>query len=180
VPPPPAMGDRYQFFFTSVRNPALKVLSLSEVLLFDEHGEQVAVQQAHNPGGIPGNFLETPQSAIDGSTANKWLDMNFDGEARLVLDIASPRHIAQYELFTAKGRHRGRDPTSWAFGILWRGAGDEAGSDMFDSLSVVSGVDPPISESTSYGRYCTVCTHWSGTFYAHNYYQCVCGTQGKA
>ena len=100
------MGSVYQFVFTSVRDPASTMLSLSEVMLFDEYGAQVAVREAYNPGGLPGNLLETPQSAIDGSTANKWLDTNFYGEARLQLDLGEPRHVAQYELFSAKGNHR--------------------------------------------------------------------------
>ena len=154
------MGVVYQFIFTSVRNPAMKTLSLSEVVLFDEFGEPVSVREAHNPGGLPGNPHETPQSAIDGSSTTKWLDMNFQGEGRLQLDIVEARHVAQYELFSAPGRHRGRDPTGWMFGILWRGVGEQ-GEDIFDPLSVVSGVEPPTQESTSYGTYCTACTTWS-------------------
>ena len=69
--PPPPHSDVYQFVFTSVRDQATKMLSLSEVKLYDELGDVVSVREAHNPGGQAGNKFETPQAAIDGSVDNK-------------------------------------------------------------------------------------------------------------
>ena len=148
--PPAPTGDLYEFVFTSVKDASSTLLSLAEVTLYDSTGAQVPVREAHNPGGAAGNIFETPQSAIDGVLNNKWLDTNFYGESRLQLDIAESTHVAQYELFTAKGRHRARDPTGWMFGI--RRVGDE-GESTFELLSEVLNVVPPNAESTSYGRF---------------------------
>ena len=160
---PPGEGppQTYQFVFTSVRTVGTTTLALAEVMLYDAHGVQVAVREAHNPGGLEGNPLETPQSASDGNVGNKWLDLNFYGEAFFQLDLVQPRYAVQYELITSKGHRAGdraRDPTGWMFGVLRRcSAGGEKGeftsSDSFETLSVVTGFAPPDTESTSYGKF---------------------------
>ena len=50
-PPSPPSGQLFQFVFSSVRDPVGSSVSLAEIMLFDDNGQQVVVLEAHNPGG---------------------------------------------------------------------------------------------------------------------------------
>ena len=159
-PPSPPSGSVFQFVFTSVRDSSAAIASLSEILLFDADGEQVAVSEATNPLGDYA-ASESPLYVIDGSTQTKWLDHGFQGETILRLYLAQPVHVAEYELITTSGStawyNLKRDPTSWIFGV-WRegGDGEEGEGETLQVLSTVTGLLPPTSRSTSYGRFYSI------------------------
>ncbi|KAL1499234.1 hypothetical protein AB1Y20_013739 [Prymnesium parvum] len=150
-PPPPSFpsGTRYQFIFSSIRDPTSSVLALAEVLLFGLDGEQVPVLEALNPGGGVASSSQLAGAVIDGWNGSKWLDTNFYGSSVLQLILSSAQPVARYELITSPGdtgAERRRDPTGWAFGIL-------GSDDRFDVLHTVSGVVPPYAPATSYGKF---------------------------
>ena len=63
------------------------MISLSEVVLYGADGQQVPIVEALNPGGVYYADREEAASAVDGSTATKWLDANFNGESVLQLAL---------------------------------------------------------------------------------------------
>lgn len=103
------------FNFTDVADPGnADALQISELELRDATGARISVQTASNPGGSsPANGAQDAILAFDGSTATKWIDLDFDTNKHSILRVTPEGNVASYEVFTADDNQR-RDPVEWS------------------------------------------------------------------
>ena len=87
------------------------MFQISEVMLYDNYGSNIALLSATNPGG---SYPHTAALAIDGNTRTKMEDQNIrtqtyghsyvtaaNGYTELTLTLARSSVVASYDIFTA-------------------------------------------------------------------------------
>ena len=158
-----ATGMSYRFVFLAARDlpVASDGIALSEVEFLDEHGSDVAMLTATNPGGV---YLprEGPAHAIDGSIENKWLDLSVDHSnasasstvLESVLELiaeAEPADVAGYRLFTAPDAPK-RDPITWRLEARMHHDADDPANEYepWHILHEVVGATPPDARKAAY------------------------------
>jgi hypothetical protein len=110
---PTATTTRFvRFNMTEVRGGSGESVQLSELVLFDQYGDEIDLSAAviTNPGGYNGAWGsgEEPEYAIDGDLNTKWYDLN-GGNLVIRFGLVSARNVASYDWATANDAPE-RDP----------------------------------------------------------------------